>query len=99
MSKKNKKVVEQELVTTLKPEPSEVVVPAKTVFVMKREVTPAMAKAQELMNTAVREVLYGIISDEELLNIARRKVRQTSVLTEEENEALEEVHIEVKVWY
>lgn len=102
MSKKNKKAVEQtiEQVTTITPTEESVVVPAESVPVMSKEIsTHAKAKAQELLNTAVKDVLAGIISSEALLSIARRKVRQTSVLSEEENEALEKLHIEVKVLY
>lgn len=65
----------------------------------KKEVTDAMSKAQELMDNAVNEVLDGIISKKELLNIAIRKVRATSVLSVEEDDALGKMHIEVKVWF
>lgn len=65
----------------------------------KQEVTDAMNKAQELMNNAVNEVLDGIISKKELLSIAIRKVRATSVLSVEEDDALGKLHIEVKVWF
>lgn len=65
----------------------------------KKDTTDAMDKAKDLMNTAVNEVLDGIISKKELLALAMRKVRATSVLSEEEDDALSKLHIEVKVWY
>lgn len=73
--------------------------PNKVFGDVKQEVTPAMQKAQELMEDAVNEVLDGIISKKELLSIAIRKVRATSVLSEEEDDALGQLNIEVKVWF
>ena len=105
---KKKKAVEQETntnvtydaghITVIKPTLDEDnIVKPKEVF--EEEITDAMSKAQELMNNAVNEVLDGIISKKELLNIAIRKVRATSVLSVEEDDALGKMHIEVKVWF
>ena len=88
MAKNKKKVQEQEQgVEHIKDEDA------------KAEATPATDKAQDLMNTAVNEVLDGIISKKELLAIAMRKVRATSVLSEEEDDALSKLHIEVRAFY
>lgn len=86
------------------------VVPATTEQEVKEVVTEvnepvlctcsdSMAKARELLNNAVKEVLDGIVTRQELLSIALRKVRATSVLTEEENEALDKLEIDVNVIY
>lgn len=107
MAKNKKKVQEQEQgvehILVIEPKLGETKVEPEAVFnqpvVEKMEVTTAMDKAQDLMNTAVNEVLDGIISKKELLAIAIRKVRATSVLSEEEDDALSKLHIEVKVWY
>lgn len=107
MAKNKKKVQEQEQgvehILVIEPKLGETKVEPEAVFnqpaVEKMEVTNAMGKAQELMNTAVNDVLDGIISKKELLAIAIRKVRATSVLSEEEDDALSKLHIEVKVWY
>ena len=107
MAKNKKKVQEQEQgvehILIIEPKLGETKVEPEAVFnqpvVEKMEVTNAMNKAQDLMNTAVNEVLDGIISKKELLAIAIRKVRATSVLSEEEDDALSKLHIEVKVWY
>lgn len=107
MAKNKKKVQEQEQgvehILVIEPKLGETKVEPEVVFnqpvVEKMEVTTAMDKAQDLMNTAVNDVLDGIISKKELLAIAIRKVRATSVLSEEEDDALSKLHIEVKVWY
>lgn len=107
MAKNKKKVQEQEQgvehILVIEPKLGETKVEPEAVFnqpvVEKMEVTTAMDKAQDLMNTAVNDVLDGIISKKELLAIAIRKVRATSVLSEEEDDALSKLHIEVKVWY
>lgn len=107
---KKKKVVGQETntnvtydaghITVIKPTVGEDnIVKPEEVFAEKKEITDAMSKAQELMDNAVNEVLDGIISKKELLNIAIRKVRATSVLSVEEDDALGKMHIEVKVWF
>ena len=63
------------------------------------EVTDAMDKAQELLQIAVNEVMEDVLPLGELLNLAKRKVRRTSVITEKENEALDKLHVEVEVRY
>lgn len=65
----------------------------------KQVYTEDMDKAKELLQVAVNEVMEGVLPLGELLNIAKRKVRRTSVLTEEENEALDKLHVEVEVKY
>lgn len=65
----------------------------------KREVTPAMDKAQDLLQVAVNEVIEGVMPLGEILTIAKRKVRMTSVLSEEEDNELDKLHIEVDVKY
>ena len=65
----------------------------------KVEVTDAMDKAQELLQIAVNEVMEDALPLGELLNLAKRKVRRTSVITEKENEALDKLHVEVEVRY
>ncbi len=108
MAKNKKKVQEQEQgvehILVIEPKLGETKVEPEAVFNQKdedakAEATPATDKAQELMNNAVNEVLDGIISKKDLLTIAIRKVRATSVLTEEEDDALSKLHIEVRAFY
>lgn len=66
---------------------------------VKKEVTTAMDKVQDLLQVAVNEVIEGVMPLGEILTIAKRKVRMTSVLSEEEDNELDKLHIEVDVKY
>lgn len=99
---KKKSVVEQEVEHIVIAEPfNQRYVPLETVVddTQKEVCTADMDKARELLQVAVYEVMEGVLPLGELLNIAKRKVRHTSVLTEEENEALDKLHVEVDVKY
>lgn len=91
MAKNKNKVQEQSVEHTLVIEPK--------LSETKVEVTDAMDKAQELLQIAVNEVMEAVLPLGELLNLAKRKVRHTSVITEKENEALDKLHVEVEVRY
>ena len=91
MAKNKNKVQEQGVEHTLVIEPK--------LSETKVEVTYAMDKAQELLQIAVNEVMEDALPLGELLNLAKRKVRRTSVITEKENEALDKLHVEVEVRY
>ena len=91
MAKNKNKVQEQGVERTLVIEPK--------LSETKVEVTDAMDKAQELLQIAVNEVMEDVLPLGELLNLAKRKLRRTSVITEKENEALDKLHVEVEVRY
>ena len=101
MAKNKKKVQAPVAVESTTPVATEQEV-KQEVKVEAQEVTTcsdSMAKARELLNNAVNEVLDGIVTKQELLSIALRKVRATSVLTEEENDALNRLEVEINVIY
>lgn len=103
MAKNKKKVQEQDVEHIVIVEPLKIQnVPVNVEVVddtSKQVSTEDMDKAKELVQVAVNEVIEAVLPLGELLNIAKRKVRRTSVLTEEENEALDKLHVEVEVKY
>lgn len=103
MAKNKKKVQEQDVEHIVIVEPlkiQNVPVNVEVVDATSKQVsTEDIDKAKELVQVAVNEVIEAVLPLGELLNIAKRKVRRTSVLTEEENEALDKLHVEVEVKY
>lgn len=99
MAKNKKKVQEQttEHIVIVEPKNENNVAPVEEVVEVKEVSSKDIEKAQELLQVAVNEVVEGIIPLGELLKIALRKVRATSVLTKEEDKALNTLHIEVIV--
>lgn len=103
MAKNKKKVQEQDVEHIVIVEPLKIQNVPMNVEVVddtsKQVSTEDMDKSKELVQVAVNEVIEAVLPLGELLNIAKRKVRRTSVLTEEENEALDKLHVEVEVKY